>query len=100
MPDYMPVFFQVCKGASPVRSSIDTFPIAFVLSPFALFSGVLIKVVQKYRLVNLVGWVISIIGFGVLSLLRPDSRLGELVGFQFLMAAGVGIIVRFIVCDG
>ncbi|KAI1792582.1 MFS general substrate transporter [Ganoderma leucocontextum] len=89
---YMPVFFQACKGASPVRSSIDTFPIAFVLSPFALISGILIKVVQKYRLMNLVGWIISIVGFGVLSLLRPDSGLGESVGFQFLMAAGVGIV--------
>ncbi|KAM5540717.1 hypothetical protein V8D89_005748 [Ganoderma adspersum] len=89
---YMPVFFQACKGASPVRSSIDTFPIAFVLSPFALISGILIKVVQKYRLMNLAGWIISIVGFGVLSLLRPDSGLGETVGFQFLMAAGVGIV--------
>ena len=92
--DYMPVFFQACKGASPMRSSIDTFPIAFVLSPFALISGILIKIVQKYRLMNLVGWIISIVGFGVLSLLRPDSGLGETVGFQFLMAAGVGIVVR------
>ena len=94
--DYMPVFFQACKGASPVRSSIDTFPIAFVLSPFALISGILIKVVQKYRLMNLAGWIVSIVGFGVLSLLRPDSGLGETVGFQFLMAAGVGIVVRFV----
>ena len=96
--DYIPVFFQACKGASPVRSSIDTFPIAFVLSPFALFSGILIKVVQEYRLMNLVGWIVSIVGFGVLSLLRPDSGLGETVGFQFLMAAGVGIVVRFAGC--
>ena len=39
---------------------------------------------------NLAGWIVSIVGFGVLSLLRPDSGLGETVGFQFLMAAGVG----------
>lgn len=91
--DYMPVFFQACKGASPVRSSVETLPIALVMAPFAMFSGIVIKVTRTYRPVNLLGWILSIVGFVVLTLLRPDSSTAQWVGFQFLMSTGNGIIV-------
>ncbi|KAI0686124.1 iron permease [Earliella scabrosa] len=89
---YMPVFFQACKGASPVRSSVETLPIALVMAPFAMFSGIVIKVTRTYRPVNLLGWILSIVGFVVLTLLRPDSSTAQWVGFQFLMSTGNGII--------
>ncbi|EJF60042.1 MFS general substrate transporter [Dichomitus squalens LYAD-421 SS1] len=89
---YIPVYFQACKGASPMRSSVDTLPIALVISPFAILCGVTTKITQTYRPINLLGWVLSIIGFGLLTLLRPTTPMGQLVGFQFLMAAGVGIV--------
>lgn len=73
--DYLPVYFQAVLGASPLRSSVQTLPTALVIAPFALFCGIIVKVINKYRAVNVVGWIISIIGFGLLSLLRADSTL-------------------------
>ncbi|EIW62181.1 iron permease [Trametes versicolor FP-101664 SS1] len=89
---YLPVYFQASLGASPLRSSVQTLPTALVIAPFALFCGIIVKVINKYRAVNVVGWIISIIGFGLLSLLRADSPTSQWVGFQFLMAAGSGIV--------
>ncbi|OJT04410.1 hypothetical protein TRAPUB_4866 [Trametes pubescens] len=89
---YLPVYFQACLGASPLRSSVQTLPMALVIAPFALVCGIIVKVINKYRAVNVVGWIISIIGFGLLSLLRADSPPPQWVGFQFLMSAGTGIV--------
>ena len=92
--DYMPMFFQACMAASAIRSSVDTLPIAIVMTPFAMLCGITIKVTQKYRHMNYLGWTLSIVGFGLLTLLKPDSPTAKWVGFQFIAAAGTGIIVR------
>ncbi|KAI0637536.1 iron permease [Trametes polyzona] len=89
---YLPVYFQACLGASPLRSSVQTLPTALVIAPFALLCGLTVKMTNKYRPVNVVGWVISIVGFGLLCLLRADSSTAQWVGFQFLMSVGTGII--------
>lgn len=67
---------------------------AFVMAPFALICGMLIKAMNKYRPANVIGWVLTIIGFGLLSLLKADSPVRDWVGFQFLVSAGTGMIVR------
>ncbi|KAI0751820.1 MFS general substrate transporter [Daedaleopsis nitida] len=89
---YMPVFFQACMGASPIRSSVDTLPIALVMAPFAIFCGITIKTTRAYRPVNLIGWSFAIVGFGLMTLLRPDSSTAQWAGFQFLMSAGNGMV--------
>ncbi len=81
-------------GASAIRSSVETLPIAVVMTPFAMFCGIIIKVTQKYRPINYLGWILAIVGFGLLTLLRPDSPTAKWAGFQFITAAGTGIIVR------
>ena len=90
----MPMFFQACMGASAIRSSVDTLPISVVMTPFAMFCGIMIKVTQKYRPINYLGWTLSIVGFGLLSILNPESSTAKWVGFEFITAAGTGIIVR------
>jgi len=37
---YLPVFFQACLNASPIRSGVDGFPGAFLIAPFAFLCGV------------------------------------------------------------
>ncbi|KAH9933591.1 iron permease [Epithele typhae] len=89
---YLPVYFQACKDASPIRSSVDIFPTAFILSPFAIVFGVLVRVMKKYRPANVIGWAFLLIGFGLLTLLKADSSTGEWVGFQIITAVGLGVI--------
>jgi len=31
--DYIPVFFQACKGASPTASGVDSFGLGFIIAP-------------------------------------------------------------------
>ena len=38
--------------------------------------------------------MLSMIGFGLLSLLKYDSSIGQWVGYQIVAAVGTGILVR------
>ncbi|OBZ72796.1 putative transporter C3H1.06c [Grifola frondosa] len=90
---YLPVYFQASLGASPVQSAVDMLATALCISAFALMAGIVVSVTKKYRPVNGLAWVLIIIGFGLLSLLRADSSVGQWVGYQIVAAAGIGILV-------
>ncbi|KAJ7124307.1 iron permease [Mycena epipterygia] len=89
---YLPVFFQACFGASPIRSAVDFLPGSLITTPFALLAGLTIAALKKYRLVNWIGWAVTIIGYGLVSTLREDSPVGKWVGYQVIGAIGVGLI--------
>ena len=79
-------------GASPIHSSINIFPTALVISPFSIICGVIVKGSNRYVPSNYVGWALTMIGFGLLTLLKADASTAQWVGFQVITAAGVGII--------
>ncbi|TCD71946.1 hypothetical protein EIP91_000078 [Steccherinum ochraceum] len=89
---YLPVYFQACKGDDPIHSGIAMLPTALVIAPFAIVTGVSVNVLGKYRPANIVGWVLILVGFGVLSLLKLDSSTGQWVGYQIVVSAGLGFI--------
>lgn len=91
--DYIPVYFQVCLGASPIHSAVDVLATALVIAPWALICGVVVQVAGAYRPMNILGWVFTILGFGLLSMLRSDSSKEKWVFFQFICSAGIGILV-------
>ncbi|EMD39201.1 hypothetical protein CERSUDRAFT_112880 [Gelatoporia subvermispora B] len=89
---YLPVFFQACLGASPIRSGVDMLATALVVAPFALVCGAMVQIMKKYRPANATGWLLTIIGFGLLTLLKATSNIGQWVGYQLVAAAGTGMI--------
>ncbi|KAF8584808.1 iron permease [Ramaria rubella] len=89
---YMPVYFQAALQASPIRSGVDMLATAFIIAPFALFCGISVQILGRYLPSNYFGWLISVIGFGLLSTLTESSNVGHWVGFQLLAAAGTGLI--------
>ncbi|THH32210.1 hypothetical protein EUX98_g1991 [Antrodiella citrinella] len=89
---YLPVYFQACLNASPLRSGVDGLPNAFLIAPFSFVCAVWIKKSKHYRIPNAVGWLLSIVGFGLLSLLKADSNTGQWVGYQILVSIGTGLI--------
>lgn len=92
--DYLPVYFQACLNAGPLRSGVDGLPNAFLVAPFSFVCGVWVKSTKKYRIPNATGWILATIGFGLLSLLKADSNTGQWAGYQILVSIGTGLIVR------
>ena len=52
------------------------------------------QVVQKYRPFSVAGWNLIIVGFGIATLFSAASTTAQWVGYQVVVAAGLGLIVR------
>ncbi|TFK32485.1 iron permease [Crucibulum laeve] len=78
---YLPVYFQACKLASPIHSGIDLFGISLVIPVF-----------DKYRPQNYLGWMFIIVGFGLLTMLDENSSQAAYIGYQVILAIGLGIV--------
>ncbi|KAJ7635129.1 major facilitator superfamily domain-containing protein [Roridomyces roridus] len=89
---YLPVFFQACFGASPIRSSVDFLPGSLITAPASLVAGIVISASGKYRPVNWIGWTAMIVGFGLVSTYSNDTPVAKWVGYQIVGAVGVGLI--------
>ena len=81
-------------GSSPLRSSVQGLPTALVIAPFAFVAGTLVQIVQKYRWANVLAWCLALVGFGLFSTLDTTSSTGKWVGFQIILAAALGLLVR------
>ncbi len=91
--DYLPIYFQAALGKSPIISGVDILPTAMFISAGALVAGATTQILNKYRPQNALGWVFILVGFGILSLLKADSSMGQWVGYQIIVAAGFGLLV-------
>lgn len=90
-PDfYMPLYFQSALGASPLRSGLLILP--FVLSEAAggISAGIFINRSGKYLLPMYLGCTLMTVGTGLFILLRPDTSLGQIIGFQMIYGLGGG----------
>ncbi|CAE6503123.1 unnamed protein product [Rhizoctonia solani] len=89
---YLPTYYQGSKGASPVKSGVDLFGVAFTVAPFAILTGISAVIFKKYRPQNYVAWVITTIGLGLLSTIKADSSLAKSIGYQVIIGVGAGIL--------
>ncbi|KAH8810346.1 major facilitator superfamily domain-containing protein [Flagelloscypha sp. PMI_526] len=89
---YLPVYFQAVLGASPIASGVDILPTSLLIAPMALASGLYTQVFQSYVPCNYVGWITTVAGFGVLSLMKADSSHAQWIGYQFVVATGIGLL--------
>lgn len=89
---YLPVYFQAVLGSSAIRSGVQTLPTALVISAFALACGISVQIFQRYMPVNVLGWVLMIIGFGIATLLKAGASTAQWVGFQVVVSAGIGLL--------
>jgi hypothetical protein len=68
------------------------FGLSYGISVIAIVAGVVVKKTGKYVIPIYVGWVLAIIGAGLLTTLRADSSMAKSIGFQLPISAGVGIV--------
>ncbi|KAI0363882.1 iron permease [Pilatotrama ljubarskyi] len=89
---YLPAYFQACMGATPIGSSVKMLATTLICAPFSFLCGGVIKATGKYRPMNVLGWALLMVGFGLFTLLKADSPTAMWAGFQVVMAMGLGIV--------
>ncbi|KAH9933626.1 iron permease [Epithele typhae] len=89
---YTPIYLQATQGASALTSGIDMLPIVALIPIAAMFTAVTVQVTKRYLPLNIIGWVLALVGFGVLSILTETSPRAAYVGLQTPAAIATGIL--------
>ncbi|KAJ3483963.1 hypothetical protein NLI96_g5968 [Meripilus lineatus] len=89
---FLPAYYQACLGASPLRSGVLILSLCASIGPAVVVSGASIGITKKYRVQLWLGWILIVVGMGVLALLHPESPLSKQVGLPIIMALGAGAI--------
>ncbi len=90
--DWYALFFEACKEKSPTGAGVDIFGLSYTISLIALVAGIVVKMTGKYLVPIYVGWILIVIGAGLLTTLRADSSLAKAIGFELVIGSGVGVI--------
>ncbi|KAI1750141.1 MFS general substrate transporter [Xylaria castorea] len=88
---YLPIWFQAIEGVSATESGIRTLPSILGQVVFALVGGGLATALGQFVPLLIVSSILSAVGAGLLSTLKVDSSIGFWLGYQIIMATGVGI---------
>lgn len=89
---YLPVYFQAVQLASAIGSGVDFFGMAFTIAPFAMICGISVQLTKVYRIQNYVGWMLIVVGFGILTLLDVNTSRAQYIGFQIVLGVGLGVV--------
>ncbi|ETS78443.1 hypothetical protein PFICI_10505 [Pestalotiopsis fici W106-1] len=91
IPFFLPLWFQAIFGDSPNESAVHVLPslISMVLSLITF--GALVRKMHYAPPWAIFGSLLTAIGSGLLSRLRPDATLGQWLGYQVLTNIGRGV---------
>ncbi|KAH8669069.1 putative tetracycline efflux protein [Xylariales sp. PMI_506] len=87
---YLPQFYQVVHGASPIESGVLLLPLTLSQTIVSFTAGALVSKTGNYQLNLWVGFAIWTIACGLLSTVSPTISNAKLVGYQILSGVGAG----------
>lgn len=89
--DWYVVFFEACKDKSPTEAGVDMFGLSLSFSLVSLVASIVVKKTGKYVLPIFIGWILTVVGAGLLTTLHANSSLSKSVVFQIITGGGIGI---------
>ncbi|KAJ7116710.1 putative MFS drug transporter [Mycena epipterygia] len=87
---YLPTFYQLAYGYSPVKSGLLVLPLTLVQTATSTASGLIVTATGRYRELILAGWAIWSVGLGLMATLNERSTLSQQIGYSLLTGIGVG----------
>ncbi|KAI0116931.1 MFS general substrate transporter [Daldinia grandis] len=91
---YLPLYFQSAKQASPVRSGLLILPMMITESTVDVLVGILIHRTGRYREIIWAGAAFMTLGTGLYINFRPDTSLGEIIGYQIINGIGTALLFQ------
>lgn len=89
---YLPLYYEAVKGFSPIISGVALFPETFTVAPASIIVGILITVTGRYRWAIWAGWVLTVLGTGVLYLLDVDTSTVSWIFINLVGGLGMGML--------
>ncbi|KIW11286.1 hypothetical protein PV08_10586 [Exophiala spinifera] len=85
---YLPLWFQVVKGATPTLSGAYILPTAISQSIGAVVAGKIVQVLRYCTPWAIFGSIVSTIGSGLITTFTPTTSTGKWIGYQILIGTG------------
>ncbi|KAI0733738.1 major facilitator superfamily domain-containing protein [Fomitopsis betulina] len=87
---YLPQFFQVALGYSPIRSGIFLFPVLVSQTLMSALAGQIVSRTGRYRAITYLGFAVWAVGCGCLSTVTGGTSKALLVLYMLLSGFGAG----------
>ncbi|HXW81179.1 MAG TPA: MDR family MFS transporter [Acidimicrobiales bacterium] len=94
---FLPLYFQVVKGASPTTSGLEILPLMGGLLITSISGGQIVSRTGKYRVFPILGTAIMTIGLFLLSRLSPTTSTGVASLYMFITGCGIGLVMQVLV---
>ncbi|EXJ89916.1 hypothetical protein A1O3_02983 [Capronia epimyces CBS 606.96] len=85
---YLPLWFQVVKGDTPLMSGVSILPTAIAQSCGAVAAGKFVQVMRYCAPWAMFGSLISSVGSGLMTTFTPSTGTGAWIGYQILVGVG------------
>ncbi|KAK6851912.1 hypothetical protein PG995_012037 [Apiospora arundinis] len=91
MTYFLPLWFQVVKGASAIQSGVGLLPMLLGVIFCVIISGFMVSWLGYYTPFMILGTVLMSIGAGLLTTISPDTSKVLLILYPVLFGAGIGV---------
>ncbi|KAI4245921.1 MAG: hypothetical protein LQ352_006479 [Teloschistes flavicans] len=89
---YLPLYYEAVKGFSPIISGVALFPETFTVAPASVVAGILITVTGRYRWAIWSGWILTVLGTGLLYLLDLRTSITTWIFLNLVGGLGMGLL--------
>lgn len=90
---YIPFYLESVKGYSPTITGVALMPLTGALLPTSVIIGRLMTRFGRFRWAIWLGWVVTIIGTGLLILMNVDIRIYAWILIFVVVGLGHGLIL-------
>jgi hypothetical protein len=87
-----PIYFQCVKGFSPVKAGVAVFPWTFTIGPLSIIVGILIAKIGAYVWAVQLGWILTVIGITLLTILTETTKTETWVSITIVSGVGLGLL--------
>ncbi|KAK6951178.1 hypothetical protein Daesc_007709 [Daldinia eschscholtzii] len=89
---YVPIYFAFGHGLDPFAAATRLLPFICVFIFTIILCGTLLPVLRFYKAFFVVGSILILVGGGLFQLLSTDISESAVMGFESIVAAGLGIL--------
>lgn len=89
---YLPLYYEGVKGYNTTITGVALFPETFTVAPAAVIVGIAIGKVGKFMWAVWSGWLLSILGLGVMWLLDVDTTVVQWIFLNLTAGVGTGFL--------
>jgi EmrB/QacA subfamily drug resistance transporter len=94
---FLPLYFQVVKGASPTLSGLEILPLMAGLLLTSIAGGQIVARTGRYRMFPIAGTAVMTVGLFLLSRLSVHTSTLAAAGAMFVAGFGIGLVMQVLV---